>query len=118
MAKTKWTVGNVSYLLGVALAVIFAAIGSGLGAAAIYVPALIAVLAIVVAVVNVSAAEGQKFLLWTVAAGVVGFAAFSGAFSGVGLKILEDVVMGIGQYFLFVAVAGVVLMGHKMFSKK
>jgi len=114
----KWTVGSVSYTLGVLLALVAAVIGTGLGTAAVYVTAVIALMAIMVGVLNISAAEGQKFLLWTIAMGVVGVAAFSGSFSGIGLKVAEDALKGIGQFFMFVAVTGVVVYGHKLSQKK
>jgi hypothetical protein len=112
----KWTYGNTAYMVGLVLALALGLVGAGLGAAAMYVTAIIAVAGVVVGATNLSKAEGQKFLLWAIAAGVLGYTAFSGVFTNFGLKIIEDVVLAIGKFFFFVALTKIVLIGNEMFK--
>jgi hypothetical protein len=115
----KWTLGNSAYIVGLLLVAIVALMGSSVfGGIAIAVPAIIFGVAAVVAVTNISKAEGQKFLLLTIAQGIVGTAAISSTFTNLGLKVVENLVMGIGQFFVSIALVGVLVYAHNTYSKK
>jgi len=114
----KQSYGGYAFLIGLALSVILAVVGTGVGAMQPYLMAGVATLGFVVVLLNISMAEGQKFLLWIIAAGVTGYLTLQGVFAGIGLQIVEQVLMGFAVFFGSIAMAGVIVQGYKLSSKK
>jgi O-antigen/teichoic acid export membrane protein len=115
--KKDKEIGKYAYLIGLALSVILTVIGAGIASLAPAMAALVIGLGFVVVALNVKAAEGQKFLLWVVAAGVTSIISVTGTLNGAGLDIVGQLVAGVAMFFGGAAIAGVLIQGHKLLSK-
>jgi len=105
--------GRYAFLAGLLLSVVL-----GLVEAAAGIAWLIALLAIVVALLNIQAKETQKLLLWTIGMGVVGVGAIAANFAGLPAvgPVLATTITNIGIFFMTISAVFLLKIGYAIFS--
>jgi len=115
--KSKNKLGGTAFLVGLAIAFILATISSLVIEYAAMLQFVVVVTAILVGLLNVKKAEGQKFALYIIALILLGtgMGAFA-AFADVGLQIVTNVISGIANYFLAVGAIGILAGLYKIYK--
>ena len=109
LPKLNKGLGAYVFLAGIFLSVIMSFITWS------YTTIVLALLAVLVALMNIKPKEENKFLLWTIALGVIGPLTL-----GVNdyFPLLEGILTNIGTYFTAIAVVFVVVIGFKYLKKQ
>ena len=78
-----------------------------------------AVLAIIVALINIQTKETMKMILWTIGMGVFGFGALASNFAAIPLigETLGAILTNIGIFFMTIAGVFLLKVGYKILSK-
>ena len=106
--------GKYAFLGGLVLSVVLGLVSEVQGLAW-----LVAVIAIVVACLNIETKETMKMLLWTIGMGVFGFGALVSAMSGLpflGAQIAA-IITNVGTFFITIAGVFLLKVGYSMFSR-
>lgn len=107
-------IGRYAFLAGLVLSVILSLVE-----AAAAVAWLVALLAVVVALMNIQTKETQKLLLWTIGMGIVGVGAIAANFADIPAigDVLATIVTNIGIFFMTIAIVFLLKIGYAIFSR-
>jgi hypothetical protein len=108
----NYSMGSIAFILGLLISVVAGLMG---GANNLYVPLLTAIIAIVVAIMNIDFKETMNVLLWTIATGVLGVGSLTAAFTGT-FAIIGTILTAVGAYFTMIAVMFLIVVGWNMFK--
>ena len=80
---------------------------------------LVALLAVIVAFMNIQAKETMKLLLWTIGMGVFGVGALATSFAAIPVigETLGSIISNLGIFFMTIAGVFLLKIGYAIFSK-
>jgi len=113
MAKNQFSLGSIAFLIGVLIAVISAFMT--LPSVAVFISAIMAV---IVALGNITMKETQKALWWAIGMLLAGGSGIAGYFTFQGLTFISTILANLGAFFSIIAIIFLIKFGFTLFKGK